>query len=103
MKVCSRAYWPLKQAWLALSVKTIQVEPAGNSQRSLRQVCLKAGIFLHGMVNLEHEAVVRRSVDDRQAQPGGGPHRQLLRRPPVHRAFDAARSARRTGRPAHSK
>src|SRR5262249_21217582 len=32
MKVCSRAYWPLRQAWLALSVKTIHVEPAGNSQ-----------------------------------------------------------------------
>ena len=38
INVCSSAYWPLKQAWLALSVKTIQVEPAGNSQRSLRQV-----------------------------------------------------------------
>ena len=77
MKVCSSAYWPLKQAWLALSVKTIQVEPAGNSQRSLRQL-LKPGVLLHRVVNLEHEAVVRGPIDDRQAQPGGGPHGEFF-------------------------
>ena len=38
MKVCSIMYWPLRQAWLVPSVKTIQAEPAGNSQRSLRQL-----------------------------------------------------------------
>ena len=41
MKVCSSMYWPLRQAWLVPSVKTIQVDPAGNSHRSLRQVCWK--------------------------------------------------------------
>ena len=77
MKVCSRANWPLKQAWLALSVKTIQVEPAGNSHRSLRQVCWKAGILLHRVVDLEHEAIVGRPVDYRQPQLGGDPDCQF--------------------------
>ena len=58
MKVCSSMYCPLRQAWLALSVKTIQVEPAGNSHRSLRQVSWNRASFLHGVVDLEHEAVV---------------------------------------------
>ncbi len=39
---------------------------------------LKTGVFLHGVVDLEHEAVVRRTVDDRQAQAGRGPHCQVL-------------------------
>ena len=55
MKVCSSMYWPLRQAWLVRSVKTIQVEPAGNSQRSLRQLSLKIRVFLHGVMNLQHE------------------------------------------------
>ena len=37
MKVCSRANWPLRQEWLVVSVKQIQVELGGNSQRSLGQ------------------------------------------------------------------
>src|SRR4051794_41385773 len=48
MKVCSRANWPRRQAWLAPSVKTIQAEPAGNSQRSLRQGSLDAAAFFLG-------------------------------------------------------
>ena len=32
MNVCSRAYWPVRQAWLVVSVKQIQLEYGGNSQ-----------------------------------------------------------------------
>src|SRR5208337_4253217 len=48
MKVCSSMYWPLRQAWLVPSVKTIHAEPAGNSQRSLRQLSWNAASsFMH--------------------------------------------------------
>src|SRR5580658_7527286 len=36
-KVCSRAYCPSRTAWLTQSVKTIQLEPGGNSQRCFGQ------------------------------------------------------------------
>ena len=41
-KVCSSMNCPLKQAWLAISVKTIQLDPGGNSHRCLGQLCCKA-------------------------------------------------------------
>ena len=39
---------------------------------------LEARVLLHGVVNPEHEPVVGRSVNDRQAQFGRGAHGQVL-------------------------
>ena len=47
MNVCSRAYWPVRQAWLVVSVKQIQLELGREFPLILGALALKLGVFLH--------------------------------------------------------